>query len=80
MAVISNAQNEISVRQNESVKQLTVVSTIFLPLTFITGFFGMNFAWLVGHTQSFWAFAVYGVGGVLASAGGLYFWFRRRYF
>jgi magnesium transporter len=80
MAVISVTQNEISVRQNESVKQLTVVSTIFLPLTFITGFFGMNFGWLVGHTRSFWAFALYGIGGTTLVALLLYLWFRRRYF
>ncbi|KAA8497037.1 Cobalt/magnesium transport protein CorA [Porphyridium purpureum] len=30
-------------RQNEIVKILTIISTIFIPLTFITGVFGMNF-------------------------------------
>ena len=77
MAVISNQQNQISVRQNETVKQLTLVATIFLPLTFITGFFGMNFGWLVRHTMDFWVFAVYGVGSLLLSAIVIYLWFRR---
>lgn len=77
MAVISNQQNEISVRQNETMKQLTLVATIFLPLSFITGFFGMNFAWMTGHITSFWVFAVYGLGSLIASAAGIYFWFRR---
>lgn len=77
MAVISNQQNEISVRQNETMKQLTLVATIFLPLSFITGFFGMNFGWLTGHITSFWVFAVYGVGGLFASAAIIYLWFRR---
>jgi magnesium transporter len=76
MAVISNQQNEISVRQNETVKQLTLVATIFLPLTFITGFFGMNFGWLTGDITSFWVFAVYGIGTLLASAAAIYLWFR----
>jgi magnesium transporter len=76
MAVISNQQNEISVRQNETVKQLTLVATIFLPLTFITGFFGMNFGWLTGDITSFWVFALAGIGSLLASCAGLYVWFR----
>ena len=77
MAVISNQQNEISVRQNETMKQLTLVATIFLPLSFITGFFGMNFAWLTGHITSFWVFAAYGLGSLLASSAAIYLWFRR---
>ena len=32
----------ISARTNESMRVLTVISTIFMPLTFVTGFFGMN--------------------------------------
>jgi magnesium transporter len=77
MAVISVQQNEIAVRQNEAVRQLTVMASIFLPLTFITGFFGMNFGWLTGHTTPFWAFATYGLGSLVVSLLLLTMWFRR---
>ncbi|MGH3479843.1 MAG: CorA family divalent cation transporter [Nocardioidaceae bacterium] len=50
----------IDLRLNETIYWLTVVSTIFLPLTFVTGFFGMNFAWLVGEVDSHWRFGCSG--------------------
>jgi CorA-like Mg2+ transporter protein len=55
-AVIPVEQNDIGVRQNETTKQLAIIATIFLPLSFITGFFGMNFGWLTGHGTSLWVF------------------------
>jgi magnesium transporter len=76
MAVISLQQTELGVRQNDAMKQLTVIATIFLPLTFITGFFGMNFGWMVRQIDAFWVFAVLGIGSLLVSTVVLYAWFR----
>jgi magnesium transporter len=77
LAVLGARQNEISVNQNEATKKLTLVATIFLPLSFIVGFFGMNFSWMVGHIDSFAAFAAYGLGSLLASCAVIYYLFRR---
>jgi magnesium transporter len=52
----------IDLRLNETTYWLTVVATIFLPLTFITGFFGMNFEWMVGEVDTQLAFWLLGVG------------------
>ena len=48
----------ISNRLGEQTRRLTVVATIFLPLTFLTGFFGMNFAFLIGHIDTPQAFFI----------------------
>jgi magnesium transporter len=58
----------IDLRLNETIYWLTVVATVFLPLTFVTGFFGMNFGWMVDHIDSFLAFLLLGVGGCVAGA------------
>jgi magnesium transporter len=69
----------VSNRQNEVMKQLAIVGTIFLPLSFITGFFGMNFSWLVNKgIVSTWSFFVLGLGSMLLTCVLLLRFFRRR--
>jgi magnesium transporter len=72
---LSNVAN----RQGEISKQLTVVASIFLPLSFLTGLFGVNFGWFVDHVlPSETAFWVLGVGSMLASAAAMWAWFKHK--
>lgn len=57
----------VSNRLNEITTQLTVVATIFLPLSFVTGFFGMNFDWLTTRIDTGVAFFVIGLGSLAIS-------------
>jgi magnesium transporter len=68
----------VSNRLNQVITRLTVFATLFLPLTFLTGFFGMNFAWLVAHIAPAWTFWVLAVGVMLATSALQLFYYRRR--
>lgn len=68
--------SNISQKMNEVMKVLTVVATIFVPLTFLAGVYGMNFEFMPGlhsrygfHFFLLMAFAV---------AGGMIYFFRRK--
>jgi magnesium transporter len=71
MSVVSN-------RLNDVMKQLTIIATVFLPLSFLTGFFGQNLGWLVNREGSLAAFLIFGIGTEVVAIAGLLFMFRRR--
>ncbi|MFD7787873.1 magnesium and cobalt transport protein CorA [Streptomyces nojiriensis] len=78
IAVISVEQNKINLRQSATMERLTILASVFLPLSFVVGFFGQNFEWLVTHISSFEAFLTLTVLGVLLPCLMLYVWLRRR--
>ncbi len=69
-------QSQLSIRQNDLMKVFTVVTAVFLPLTLLTGWYGMNFAampelrWRYGYP------AVIGLSAVIV--GALLWWFKRK--
>jgi magnesium transporter len=63
---------------NVVMKQLAIISTIFLPLTYLTGFFGQNFGWLVGRITGWETFFGVGVGTEAVAVILLLMLFRRR--
>jgi magnesium transporter len=74
--------SSVSNRMNEVMKVLTVMASIFIPLTFIVGVYGMNFdpeasPWNMPELE--WAWGYPAVWAVMIALGvGMYFYFRRK--
>lgn len=68
----------VSNRLNEIMKRLTIVATVFMPLTWITGFFGMNFGRLVLNITGWTAFLTFGVATQVVAVAIMLWLFRRQ--
>ena len=63
-------------KMNETMKVLTVIATIFIPLTFIAGIYGMNFEFM---PELGWKWAYFTVWGIIAGVGiVMIFFFKRK--
>jgi magnesium transporter len=69
----------VSNRLNVVMKQLAIIATIFLPLGFLTGFFGQNFAWPIAHLQAGFSYFLFlGIGSEVVAIVLLFILFKRR--
>lgn len=74
--------SSLSNRMNEVMKVLTIIATIFIPLSFIAALYGMNFSaesspWNMPELRWYWGYP-FALGLMAAVAGGLLLFFRRR--
>jgi len=77
--------SSVSNKMNEVMKFLTVMSSIFIPLTFIAGVYGMNFAtdkspWNMPELDWYWGYPACLLGMVVTAMGLVYFFWKRGWF
>jgi magnesium transporter len=68
--------SNINIRTNEIMKVLTIVSTIFVPLTFITSLYGMNFEFMP-ELHKRWGYPIV-IAVMILTAGMMLYYFRRK--
>jgi magnesium transporter len=65
----------VSNRLNEIIKRLTVLATVGLPLTLVTSYYGMNFAFPEYHLRHPW---IYALGLLVITAAGTWWYLQRK--
>jgi magnesium transporter len=69
--------SQVSNRMNEIMKMLTLIATIFIPLTFVAGVYGMNFEYM---PELHWRYGYWFIWGVMVVAGiSLFAYFKRKH-
>jgi magnesium transporter len=68
--------SSVSNRMNQVMKVLTIIATIFIPLTFVAGIYGMNFEYM---PELGWRWAYFTVLGAMVVIGiGMIIYFRKK--
>jgi magnesium transporter len=76
-ALEATNESVIAHRQNELIRVLTLLSAVILPLTLVTGFYGMNIDSLPLAHHGVWS-VIFGLGMMILICGALLWFFRRR--
>jgi len=78
--VLDTYLSVINNRMNEVMKTLTLITTLFMPLTFVTGFFGMNFFEPLGLMKDWTTNPAFylTLAIIVLLPIGMYIWMRRR--
>jgi len=63
-------------RMNQVMKFLTIIATVFIPLTFVVGIYGMNFEYMPELQWRYGYFVVWGF--MILTATGMFVYFRRK--
>ena len=80
LTINSNKMNEAQLKLNKTMQHLTIISTIFLPLTFVAGIYGMNFHFIPEiHTEFGEKYGYFMVLGFMALIGiGMLVYFKKK--
>lgn len=71
-------QTQIDVRQNHIMSILTLVTSIFMPLTLIAGWYGMNFKYMP-ELESIYAYPIVIVVSIVIAVSGLIFYKKKKW-
>lgn len=79
-SVLDTYLSVINNRMNEVMKTLTIITVLFMPLTFLTGYFGMNFFEPLGNLKEWTSNPVFylTLAIIVIMPTGMYLWMRRR--
>lgn len=78
-SIIETVNNMVSDRTNDITKVLTIWSTIFLPITFLAGVFGMNFKYMNGLEWEF-SYPLFWMISAVITFGMIYYFKKKKWF